>query len=63
MKGDGGVGRTKGRGLEECFHEPLLYLLSMDKCGGGGQREDFLGPRGLIGRPGHAILRLVSSCL
>ena len=67
MKGDRGVGRAKGRGLEECFHEPLLYLLSMDKCGGGGkgegQREDFLGPRGLIGRPGHAILRLVSSCL
>ena len=38
MKGDKGVGRAKGRGLEECFHEPLLYLLSMDKCGGGGQR-------------------------
>jgi len=67
MKGDMGVGRAKGRGLEECFHEPLLYLLSMDKRGEGvkreGQGEDFLGPRGLTGRPGHAFLRLVSSCL
>ena len=43
MKGDKGVGRTKGRGLEECFHEPLLYLLSMDKCGGGGQRGGVKG--------------------
>jgi len=67
MKGDMGVGRAKGRGLEECFHEPLLYLLSMDKRGEGvkreGQGEDFLGPRGLTGRPGHAFLRLVSSYL
>ena len=33
MKGDKGVGGAKGRGLEECFHEPLLYLLSMDRLG------------------------------
>jgi len=37
MKGDKGVGRTKGRGLEECFHEPLLYLLSMDRLGEGSK--------------------------
>ena len=67
MKGDKGVGRTKGRGLEECFHEPLLYLLSMDNWGeeggrGGGVNRAARPDRTVRSCVFYVLYRLVCRC-
>lgn len=36
----GGGGRALGGVWKNVFHEPLLYLLSMDKWGGGVKGRD-----------------------